>query len=127
MPKTLNAVYDKETDIPEKFRELFHPNREGKWELDEVEDRRLDEFRNTNRILHNENADLKRRLEPFEHVDLTKYEELRQKEADLRDEKLYKKDKIDELVGTRTQTMREDYDRKLEKAKSQTEALEREL
>jgi hypothetical protein len=127
MPKLLNAVYDRQDDIPEPFRPLFHANREGKFELDEVDDKRLDEFRDSNRALHRENDELKRRLEPFEHVDLAKYDELRQKEQDLRDEKLYKKDKIDEVVNTRTQVMREDFERKLEKASKQTEALEREL
>ena len=118
----LKYQYDNESEIPEAHRDLYHEVN-GKQVLAEVDgispSGRIEEFRSTNTRIMRENDELKKRLEPLEHVDIAKWEELRQKEADLRDEKLFKKDKIDEIVQNRTTTLRQDYDQKLNKAQEE--------
>ncbi len=120
MPANMKLKYEYQADseIPTAYRDLY-TEQNGKYVLAEVEGvepaAKVSDYRNNNIQLKRERDELRQKLEPLEHVDLAKYEELRQKESDLRDEKLFKKDKIDEVVQNRTLTLREDYEKRLKK------------
>jgi hypothetical protein len=107
----MKKKYPKQEDIPEALRP-YYTEKDGEWHITVegmVPSEKVTEFRDNNVTLTTENTKLKADLVKFENVDVDKYRELLGKENDLRDEKLFSKNKIDELVNTRTEEMRREH------------------
>ena len=73
---------------------------------------KLDEFRATN-------VDLLKQQEAFKGVDLAKYRELEEKERQLRDKELIEKKDFDGLISERTNSLKSDYEAKIQALTSQ--------
>ena len=76
---------------------------------------KLDEFRATN-------VDLLKQQEAFKGVDLAKYRELEEQERKLRDKVLIEAKDFDGLIAERTNSMKSDYEAKIEALTGQNEA-----
>jgi|TARA_R110000796_G_scaffold11038_4_gene36863 hypothetical protein len=73
---------------------------------------KLDEFRATN-------VDLLKQQEAFKGVDLAKYRELEEQERKLRDKELIDKKDFDGLISERTNSLKSDYEAKIQALTSQ--------
>jgi hypothetical protein len=112
----LKAILDSLDDVPEALRELYVA-RDGKYHLDEIEGYeptgRLKEFRDNNIKLLKERDELKTQLGKFADIDPEKYQEALKKLQDLDDKQMMDDGKIEELLQTRTERLRSDYESKL--------------
>jgi hypothetical protein len=81
-----------------------------------VEKGKLDEFRQTN-------VELLKQQEAFKGVDLAKYKLLEEQERKLRDKELIDKKDFDGLINERTNSMKSDYEAKLQALKADYDGL----
>jgi len=81
-----------------------------------VDKSKLDEFRQTN-------VELLKQQEAFKGVDLNKYRLLEEQERKLRDKELIDKKDFDGLINERTNSMKSDYEAKLQALKADYEGL----
>lgn len=127
----LKSIYDTEADIPEVYRPLYKQAATGKHELAEVEGiepaAKVNEYRNSNISVMRERDELRKKLEPYEGVDVELYHRLRSIEGDLVEHKLVKNDKVEEVVAKRTQALRQELERDLDKERKRAVALEAKL
>ena len=119
---TLRAFYEKESEIPEALKSEYI-EKDGVWRLDadgmvqasEVTAlrTRVDEFRQNN-------VELSEKLKKFDGKkvlsaeDQEEFDRLIQQQADIDDKKLIDAGKIDELLTSRTEKMRSDYDARID-------------
>lgn len=87
----------------------------------------LDEFRETNISLKKENDGLKDKLKQFDGVDLAKWKELQATEQKLKDGELIKAGKIDELITSRLDPIKKEFQSKLDAAQKEKEQLASQL
>lgn len=124
----LKKFYDTQAEVPEAYRALY-TEKDGKWHFTGVEgmvpSEKVKEFRDNNDTLKQEVATLKGQLAKFENVDVEKYRDLLGKEKDLREGKLYDKNKIDELVNGRTEEMRREHTNQLKQLTDAKDAAEK--
>lgn len=126
--------YEKQEDIPKEHVALFVEKDEGGkkiWVADVegvIDSSRLDEFRNTNRGLQKQIAELN---DKFEGIDPVAARALSDSVGGLKPEEvteLLKQGKnIDKVVEARTKTMREEQDRMLTKERAEKERIQRRL
>jgi len=104
---------DEYSKLDEPLQNLYKKDGEGYKSTIEgvVEKSRLDEFRDTN-------IQLSKELKKFENVDIDKFNELSQKEQQIRDKKLIDEGDIETLFDERTKTLVSDFNAKLEAANS---------
>jgi hypothetical protein len=111
----LKAVLSKDDfdHLEDGAKSLYTEQDDGSFVLD-VEDKdfksKLSEFRSNNIKLAKELELARSQLDQFKGVDPTKYAEMSKKLDELEDKNLLDAGKIDELVATRTERMRQTYD-----------------
>jgi len=131
----LRFYYTSESDVPSDHKSLYSQKEiqlQGNkkitaWVLNvegAVAIERFHEFRDNNISLNSELTALKAKVGD---LDLDKAKVLMQKASDLEDEKLMKKDQIDEIVTKRTKTMVEAHTKALETEKATNAALTKQL
>lgn len=118
MLESLDGVDESVAGLYEKTDNGFRLDVEGA-----VPREKLDEFRNNN-------IELNKKLEQFKGVDPTKYGDLLKLEENVKGKELMEAGKIDELVNSRTQSMRSEYEERinaqsteLQKANTQLESV----
>jgi len=117
----LKLVLDTIEELPEAIQSSYKKNDEdGKYylqvqglpELQSMQEK-VKEFRNNNIEIMKERDNLKMSLEKIKNIDPEKYKELLSKEKLFNENKMYDDNAIDELVASRTERMRGDYDNQI--------------
>ena len=119
----LKAVLENLESLDKGLHSLYEKGADGKFYLGvegQVPASRLDEFRANN-------IQLKQALEKFDGIDPTKYKELMDREAKLKEKKLIDAGDIDKVVEERVKSMRAEYDKQLEGLKKNNEAANSQL
>lgn len=131
----LKRVYDTKDEIPKEYLALYE-EREGKWHL-KVEfeglapKEKVDEFRDNNVKLTKELEDLKKqygdvtpdKLKEIQAAAQKAREDARKKEEEI----AIKEGKIEDVLKSRTQEMRENYEKQLGELRNKVSAGEAEL
>ena len=91
------------------------------------EDPKLAEFRDNNRKLNKELTEAKEELKKFEGVDLTKYKEFEATAQKLKDGELIKAGKIDELLTSKLDPIKKDFQTKLDASEKKNQTLSSQL
>ncbi|AAX84852.1 putative phage structural protein [Xanthomonas phage Xp15] len=110
-------------DVAEAYRNLYSQGPDGSYYLDvdgAVDKSKLDEFRDNN-------VALRAQIEKFKDVDPAKYQELMAEHAKIHEGELIKKGDVEGLVNHRTQTMRTEYEGKLNSLSKNYEIAQRQL
>lgn len=125
---TLKAVYESQDDIPESFRSLFSEGEDGKYHLTKIEGLTTKEkekqFRENNTELKKQIASYEEKLRTFadidperlkllKDIDPEKYQELLEKERQIEEGELIKKNDIDGLVALRLKPAQEKYEKRI--------------
>lgn len=110
-----SAAFDKLNDVEKTF---YAQSGEGyQLQVEGAADKsKLDEFRSSN-------VELMKKADQFKGVDLEKYNAALEKERQLRDKELIDKGEFDTLVAERTNSMKSDYEAKLEAQAKQLSEL----
>ena len=118
--------YTNEADIPADHKN-FYEKRDGEWFLKVegvVSRERLEEFRDTNTELTEDNKKLKIELKRFEGIDPDKAHTLMDRESEIMSEKLVKAGKIEEVVAERMGTAKAEHQRNIEAKDARIKELE---
>lgn len=124
----LKIFYANENEIPADVKS-FYENRDGGWwlKVDQtgwVERKKLEDFRDNNVTLTNENKTLKEELKKFEGIDPEKYHKLIDREQEITDEKLVKAGKIEEVVAERMKAANAEHGRQIDAKDKRIKELE---
>jgi hypothetical protein len=128
----LKAVLDQASwgELPEAVQGLYKQGADGNYHLEVeglVPKTKLDEFRQNNIDLQKAKAELEAQVEKFKDIDPDKAKEALAKLKELDEKKLFDEGKIDELVESRVQTMRSDFESQIKALKDNNKALKDEL
>lgn len=110
-------------EVDEQFRSLYTEGQDGAFYLSvdgAVDKTKLDEFRNTN-------IDLMKKLEKYGDVDPSKLQEMLENERKIQEKKLIDAGDIEGLVSQRVNTMKKEYDTKVNKLTEQLTTSNRQL
>ena len=119
----LKAVLDTIEGVPADVAKEYTKGEDGKFRLTVdgmVGADKLAEFRTNNIRLMQE-------MEKFKDIDPAKYKELLAIQQEITEQKLIKAGKVDEVVESRVQTMRKDFETKLNEASNQLSSANRQL
>ena len=104
----------------EEFDALAEPLKEAykqdgdNYVLDTDGNDRIREFRNNNIKYLKELEEVKNRLAQFDGIDVEEYKKAQAELQEIKDKELIDAGKIEELIGQRTERMRQDYERRFE-------------
>ena len=116
--KSLEGLADPIKALYKQEGEEFHLDVEGM-----VPKSQLDEFRETNRGLHKQVEDLTAGLKKFEGVDLKKWTDLQETERKVKDKQLIDAGKIDDLIASRLEPIKKEFQTQLDTEKKRNEQL----
>lgn len=91
------------------------------------EDPKLAEFRDNNRKLNKDLTDAKEELKKFEGIDVTKYKEYEATQQKIKDGELIKAGKIDELLNSKLDPIKKEFQTQLDVAKKENQQLNSQL
>lgn len=118
--------YNSESEIPDENKDAYE-QRDGKWYLkvDGAVDLETHAgFRTNNKTLFDENKSLKEQLKPFEGIDSTKVRDLLDREDQIKNEKLFKEGKVNELIEEKTGAIKKEHQRQIEAKDARIKELE---
>lgn len=125
----LKMTVDNIEGLDDNVQKLYSKGDDGKFYLDldgydATAQAKVKEFRQTNIDLMKERDELAKK---FSGIDLDKYNEMVEKERQMKDKELLDKGQIEDYVAQRTERMRQDYDSKIESLQTIKDKLEKEL
>lgn len=109
----LKKVIDKLEEVDEAVRSLYKESN-GKFVLDVEDDGRLDEFRNNNKKLFNENDELKKKLALFEGIDPDEAKRSKELAAKMKRKELVESGDIEQLIEAAIAPIRQEFGAKIE-------------
>lgn len=121
----LKALLDSLDGLSDDTKKLYLP-KDGKFQLDVdgvVPKERLDEFRTNNLTLKQQLEERDAALKKFDGVDLTKWKELQTTDQKLRDKQLVDAGKIDELLASKLEPIKKEFQTQLDSAKKEKDSL----
>lgn len=120
--KSLDSLSDDVKKLYVKKDDGYHLDVE-----DLPEDPKLAEFRDNNRKLNKEVTDLKDELKKFDGVDVVKFKEYESTQQKLKDGELIKAGKIDELLNSKLEPIKKEFQSQLDVSKKEKEQLSAQL
>lgn len=120
--KSLDGLSDEVKKLYIKKGEEFHLDVEGL-----PEDPKLAEFRDNNRKLNKQLADATEALKKFEGVDLEKWTKLQETEKKLQDKQLLDAGKLDELIASKLNPIKQEFQTQIDTAKKENQQLTAQL
>lgn len=120
--KSLDGLSDELKKLYVKKGDEYHLDLE-----DLPDDPKLAEFRDNNRKLNKELAEAKEELKKFDGLDVAKYKEYETTQQKLKDGELIKAGKIDELLNSKLDPIKKEFQLQLEASKKEKEQLNSQL
>ena len=111
----------------------LYVEKEGKYHLDAEQDidpalqKKVEEFRNKNIDLMKKIEDMSNKMADLEGIDPDEYKKLKDEIEKLRDNKMIEEGKIEELLQSRTERLRKDYDGQIKALTESRDKLASEL
>jgi hypothetical protein len=125
----LKAILKSVEGLSEELKKLYvKKGDEYRLDVEDLpEDPKLAEFRDNNRKLNKELSDAKEELKKFDGIDATKYKEYESTQQKLKDGELIKAGKIDELLNSKIEPIKKEFQSKLEESEKKNATLASQL
>lgn len=123
----LKATLQNLDGLSEEIKALYKQQDDKTWKLDVegmVDKAKIDEFRNTNLTLVEQQKELQKQLEQYKGIDPAKWKELKDKMSSLEEKKLLDEGKLDEVFKMRTEALRHEFAAQLDQKDKKIKELE---